>query len=491
MSTESLAGLVVPDTKKEETTLPPPVADPVMFHGLLGEIVRATEPTTEADPVGVLASLLAGVGAAIGPAPHVMVGNTRHPLLIWPLLFGRTGSGRKGEATDTAGLFLRSCDPRAAEFTVTGLSSGEGLIERIRDERDEDDKGGTHDKRLLVIEPEFSSVLARTKREGSTLSATLRQAWDGRALSVLNRAALHASASHVAIIGHVTPREFRRRLSEADMSGGSYNRFLPVFVERSKRLPIPEGVADEVREALAARLTTAVRDARMVDRMRLDDQARALWAGRLYDEFTAADDEDAAWSEFARRAAPYCLRVAGLYAALRGSRLIHADDLTAAAALVRYAVASARFVLDTQSRNPRLDRIRRAVDGAGDEGLTRSAVSALFSRNITKNELDELLTELVGDGTRYAVTEVRTGGRPAVRYRQVLSSYAPSGDDHPGREDDHPADHEGAPVRVAAGKLPGFAAPQVRTLHRVPLDDDPEIDAILAETSLTATEAAS
>ncbi len=39
---ESLAGLVVPDTKKEETTLPPPVADPVMFHGLVGQIVRAT-----------------------------------------------------------------------------------------------------------------------------------------------------------------------------------------------------------------------------------------------------------------------------------------------------------------------------------------------------------------------------------------------------------------------------------------------------------------
>ena len=38
----------------------------------------------------------------IGPGPHVQVGNTSHPLLIWPLLLGRTGSGRKGEATTTS-----------------------------------------------------------------------------------------------------------------------------------------------------------------------------------------------------------------------------------------------------------------------------------------------------------------------------------------------------------------------------------------------------
>ena len=29
---------------------PPPVADPAMYHGILGEIVHAADPTTEADP---------------------------------------------------------------------------------------------------------------------------------------------------------------------------------------------------------------------------------------------------------------------------------------------------------------------------------------------------------------------------------------------------------------------------------------------------------
>ena len=58
-------------TKKEERTKPTgpavPSADPAMFAGVLGEITAAAAPTTEADPVGIYASLLAGTGVLIGP----------------------------------------------------------------------------------------------------------------------------------------------------------------------------------------------------------------------------------------------------------------------------------------------------------------------------------------------------------------------------------------------------------------------------------------
>jgi hypothetical protein len=36
------------------------------------------------------------------------------------------------------------------------------------------------DRRLLVRESEIASVLKMFQREGNTLSAVLRQAWDGR-----------------------------------------------------------------------------------------------------------------------------------------------------------------------------------------------------------------------------------------------------------------------------------------------------------------------
>ncbi|GGT38370.1 DUF3987 domain-containing protein [Nonomuraea spiralis] len=398
--------------------VPPPAADPAMFYGLPGELVKVADPSTEADPVGVLVSALSACGAVIGPGPYVQIGNTRHPLLIWPLLFGRTGSGRKGQATDTAEIFLHHAGIGYGDLCVTGLSSGEGLIERIRDPDSPDDPGGTMDKRLSVTEPEFSTVMARAKREGSTLGTMLRQAWDGRTLAVLTRNAYRASNPHIAIIGHITPKEFRMRLAEADMAGGSYNRFLPVYVERSKRLPIPEGVAPDLLARLSGRLHDAVKAARQIKRIALDEDARAQWSTELYEEFTAADDEDHAWTEFTRRSAPYCLRIAALYAALDARTHITTTDLGAAAALVRYSIASAVFVLDKQMRDPKIDRIRRALDQAAGTGMTRSEISALFSRNVPKQILDELLTSLTATG-QYETFTTPTGGRPSLRYRRT------------------------------------------------------------------------
>jgi hypothetical protein len=410
-------------TKKEERrkpqAAPVPSPDPAMYTGVLGDITHAAAPSTEADLVGIYASLLAGAGVILGRDPHVQVGNTRHPLLIWPLLLGRTGSGRKGEATSTAEIFLRTAALRFDEYTVSGLSSGEGLIERISDDPNDD----KHDKRLLVIESEFTSVMARSKREGSTLAAVQRQAWDGKALRVLNRKQLIASGSHIAIIGHITPQEFRLRLAESDMTGGTYNRYLPLFVERSRMLPIPEGVGEHIVRRLGNRLATAILTAADVKRISLGREATEVWTDELYREMTAADDEDQAHAEFTRRAAPYCLRIAGLLTALdNGRSVIGKNEIVAAGALVRYAIASARYVLDRQVRDPRLDRIRRAIDAAGDAGLTRSAISGLFSRNLTKEVLDELLALLTADGA-YEECRIATRGRPAETYRRVVSSF--------------------------------------------------------------------
>ena len=349
----------------------------------------------------------------------MQVGNIRHPLLIWVLLLGRTGSGRKGEATTTGEIFLRNAATASFDkIAVSGLSSGEGLIERIKDDDGDEE---SQDKRLLVIETEFTSVMARSKREGSTLAAVQRQAWDGRGLSVLNRQHLKASRSHIAIIGHITPREFRMRLAESDLAGGTYNRYLPLYVERTRLLAIPPGVEEPVMLKLGGRLNSAIDQAASVARIQLGRDATRLWTDDLYPELTGADDEDHAEAEFTRRAAPYCLRIAGLLAALDGRQLIGPGDLTPAAALVRYSIASAKYVLDRQDRDPRLDRIKRAIDGAGESGLTRSAVSALFSRNLTKEVLDKLLAEVTADG-EYEQARLATRGRPAETYRRVVSS---------------------------------------------------------------------
>jgi hypothetical protein len=417
---------------KEANKAPPdtPVAGDAVYRGVLGQITAEAAPSTEADPVGIFVSLMAGAGVIAGPAPYVRIGNLRHPLLIWPLLMGRTGSGRKGEATAIADMFLRRAFPEEFHaLAVSGLSSGEGLIERIRDDRD-----SPGDKRLLVTEHEFTSVMARSRREGSTLAAVQREAWDGLPLSVLNRQQLRASASHVAVIGHVTPREFRLRMAETDMAGGTYNRYLPVFVERSRRLPVPEAVPEPAVRHWAGKLAAAIAAASRTGCIQLGAEATQLWAGELYEEFTETDyDDDLAYSEFTRRAAPYCLRIAGLHAALDGRAQIGKDDLAAAGALVRYSITSARYVLGTQGRDPRRDQLTRAITAAGQAGMTRTQVSGLFSRKLAAEVITALLAELVDSGD-YEEIQAETGGRPATAYRRVLSLnslISPVGDPRP------------------------------------------------------------
>jgi hypothetical protein len=393
-----------------------PVVAPEVYAGILGKIARAAEPDTEADPVGILGSLLAMVSVDIGQGPHVQVGNDRHPLLIWPLLLGRTGSGRKGGATQTALVFVRAACPGYNNYASSGLSSGEGLIERVRDG---DGDQEVQDKRLLCVETEFGTVMTRAAREGSTLAEVCRQAWQGEPLSVMNRKQYRASWSHIGIIGHIPPKEFRRRLASADLAAGTYNRYLPLYVERSKRLPIPKGAASADVAKLGGDLRGSLADARRVGQVRLDDEAARLWCSELYDEFTAADDDEEAWAEFTRRAAPYCLRIAGLYAALdKGRNRISKDDLVAAGALVRYSAGSARYVLGDQLRDPRLERLAREVTAAGQAGLTRTAIFGLFGRNVPKVELDGLVTQLL-DGGSYELIEVQTSGRSAQALRRT------------------------------------------------------------------------
>lgn len=401
-----------------------------MFYGLLGDMVAATADYTEADPVGIHTSLLAAAGVLVGPGPHVPIGSTRHPLLIWPLVLGSTGTGRKGESLSTAQRFIDAAvDLEAFRVTASGLSSGEGLIEAIRDPVEmkhgsETEVIGRVDKRLLLIEPEFSSVMARGRRDGSTLTSVLRQAWEGRPLSVLNRSALVASSSHIGLIGHITPKEFTRRLAELDMASGLYSRFLPVYVDRSKMLPAPEPIPAELLHGFGDRFTAAVQSATSIEAIRLGSGALRIWKSDLYGELSGDDGEDTAASEFSRRLLPYCLRIAALYAALEHRAQIGTDHLEAAAALCRYSRSTAEFVLSSTRRDPRVDRIRRAIYESAD-GVTRSQIRDMFGRNLKADVLGGLLAEVVvGDGSIEVVEDHRTGGRPSTSYRAVAAADA-------------------------------------------------------------------
>ena len=207
-----------------------PVLDEEAFHGPAGEVVRAIEPNTESDPAGLLATFIAAVGNVIGRGAHFQVEEDLHYCKIWPVLVGETAKGRKGTAHNRIKRLMNRVDQDWYEgCIVTGLSSGEGVIERLRDSVVGDDGDGqlevtdpgAADKRLLVEEPEFGSPLTVMQREGNTLSMVVRNLWDDRPLQTMTRnSPLRATDTHGTIIGHVT----RERAPAAPQRGEAWRR---------------------------------------------------------------------------------------------------------------------------------------------------------------------------------------------------------------------------------------------------------------------------
>jgi hypothetical protein len=232
-----------------------PVLADEAVHGPAGEIIRLIEPHSEADPVALLLQLLTGFASVIGRAAHFRVEQTQHFLKLFAVLVGESSKARKGTSWDHIKLLLSTIDHEWAEERVlSGLASGEGLTWAVRDPIEKTEPirernritgyqtvivdEGIRDKRLLVLEQEFSSVLKVAEREGSTLSATIRQAWDSGDLRIMNKnSPAQATGAHINLLGHITKEELLRCLNSTEAVNGFGNRFLWLCVKRSKCLP--------------------------------------------------------------------------------------------------------------------------------------------------------------------------------------------------------------------------------------------------------------
>ena len=250
-----------------------PDAASAMYHGLAGDIVRVLEPHTEADPVAILVQFLVGFGSVIGRHAHFVAEADKHFTNLNAVMIGVSSKGRKGTSWgQVRRLFERTDETWTTSCLQSGLSSGEGLIHAVRDPFEKEVKNkktgemetvledaGVTDKRLLVMESEFASVLRVAGRDGNTLSAILRDAWDKGSLQTMTKnSAARATGAHISLVGHITADELRRELTSTEAGNGFANRFLWVMVRRSKELPEGGSLQEHELSPLILRLQKAI-----------------------------------------------------------------------------------------------------------------------------------------------------------------------------------------------------------------------------------------
>ena len=413
----------VDDDDETVRTVPWPTLNHAALHGVAGQIVNLVAPHTEADPAAILVQLMAVFGATLGAGPHIMAGNERHRAVIGPLIIGRTNNGAKGTGLSVVEAIRKRALPWFDEFTTSGLSSAEGLIELVRDPSGDPDSTdfdpGVTDKRLLVKESEYRSVLDRCRREGNTLAMTLRQAFDGGTLRTLTRKhnRLSATDPHIVVIGHITPREFRSTLVDSDLSGGSVNRMLMCLSRRSSLHSRLGNLPDNVLAAAGKLFEDAYKKSVNRGELKFTDRFWRLWDG-AYRELNR-DRPDSWATDATARGVTQVLRLAMIYALFDGADEISTVHLDAAMALWGYTEHSALWLFSThelEAQRETTGDLANFILRGGRNGRTRTEIYRdYFKSNIKAAEITAELTPLVHDGVIIEIKD-ETGARPITRY---------------------------------------------------------------------------
>lgn len=384
----------------------PAPPDDAVYHGPLGEIVRAVAPHTEADPVGVLGTLLASVGACMGNLRFIYQGSAQAPNLF-VVLVGDSSTGRKGTAGSIAREVMNRAYPDWTSLIVPGLGSGEGLVGYLK----ANEKVG--EPRALVMESEFGRLLTVMAREGSTLSPMVRDAWDGVPMGrILAREQSIVHSHHVGIVAHVTPVELRAKLSGTDAANGFGNRFIWLAVRRTRLVPFPASPVEYIDPCLFAAVGAAIAEAQTPGEVPWSADARDAWED-LYLELTLHRPWGLLAAMTARTEAQI-VRLALVYALLDRSSVIDVAHLRAARALWDYAVRSVASVFGTSTGDRHADALRAQL--ADGPLKWEDAKRALGVRSAAELESAVALLESLGIAER-AKTRLATSKRPATVLR--------------------------------------------------------------------------
>jgi hypothetical protein len=404
----------------------PDSLDNQAYYGLAGDIIKKIEPHTEADPAALLISFFVLFGNCIGRTAHFRAEADYHYLNLFACLVGSTSKGRKGVSFNQVKLLFQTIDLEWIKARITqGLSSGEGLIWAVRDEQrtkkttknGEEEiiaVDGIDDKRLVTVEQEFASTIRVLRREGNTLSAIVRKAWDDGNLNALTKnSPAKSTGAHISILTHITKDELLRYLDSTEYGNGFGNRFLWACVKRSKYLP-EGGRLHEVDFAdITKRLIAAVEFGRMTSEIKRDSEARKLWID-VYPDLS--DGKQGLCGAMLARAEAQVMRIACIYAVLDLSPVVTVEHLKAALAVWDYCEASAMYIFGDSIGDPEADEIKIALQKAGLKGMTRTEISNHFGRNKQSHDINRVLNLLSARGLVYAEKDPGTGGRPVERW---------------------------------------------------------------------------
>lgn len=375
------------DVERPETpvkTWPEPVDWSQM--GNSGRITKLTTEGTEIDPHATLFSLITVFGGIVGAGTYLHVGEARHYPRLFSVLVGASSRGRKGSSLQPIVSTFAELVPEFVSIRTSGpLSSGEGLLWRIRDASEEIGKDGNpvdlgvEDKRLVILDGEFAACLKAMKRETNTLSAILRSAWDDGNISPLTKTKpVRVTNGHICFTSHITTQELHTCLSESDSVNGFSNRILWICTRRQGSVAFPPRLSPESRAEIQTILEKALRLASRTGEITLTPEAKVIFE-KVYPTLT--QERPGLYGSATSRAEAQTIRLAMILSLLDGSPVIRREDMVRALHCWRYAEESARFIFGDREPDQKANKVLDYLQDG--EKTTTEIINVLFQKNAT------------------------------------------------------------------------------------------------------------
>ncbi|MFE7113955.1 hypothetical protein ACFU99_00800 [Streptomyces sp. NPDC057654] len=317
----------------------------VQFYGPIGEAVQEVAPTVGVDPVGIYAASLSMWSMAISDKVFMDSRRIRSPLVSTVLVAG-TGVGKNVMLRAARHIMEDSVGHDVRIRETSGITSGASLVDYLTEQMALTKEAlGYEDKRVIVIDEEWKETLVTVARDRS-YGTKIRQAWDCETLRNTrmrkgpNDGPQVVHSARVVFHSHITPEDWQQHVSLKEAAGGSYNRFLPVLLQKMPLVRNPK-MGDSDTSALTDAFSWIRQESPIMELSKAADNLDwAIRRGeRILDEILPPHQ-----SVFVSRTAEQVRRVAALLACSVGDSVISREQMLAAASFVGHSIDSVKIL---------------------------------------------------------------------------------------------------------------------------------------------------
>lgn len=399
-----------------------------VWTGWLEEFRQWVRPTTDACEESIYAAGLLALSCAIGRTVSVNYAGALYSNL-YVVIVGPTSVARKSTVLRRARSVLQR--GFTADFLrwARSVGSAEGLLERFCREQ-ESGTGKSKQlifapipgQRLVLDESEFTTLFVKMARPATAnLHEVFLNLFDGEDYKPHTRSRpMEIQEPFFSILSATTPTMLEKRIDDVHLTSGLLPRF--AFFQATPRPPMayPEMANLDGLEHLSQGLQRLNQYAQQLNQvLDLSPEARRAWEpvyGMFREQQLAIEG---AGADLLTRISSLAMKVALIYAVMRGHREIYEEDLHAGVSVGQYcsdvALSLSLTSMDV-SRGARLDeRIISKLDGIPTLG---SHIHERLGGKVGAEELRRELSNLVALG-RLNESKVVINGRERWTYQRV------------------------------------------------------------------------